>query len=137
MIIGFGTLQAQLWQDSYTQALETSKTRELPLVVVFSGSDWCAPCIKMKRRILDSEEFIGAATDNFVFYKADFPKKKENRLPEELAGTNRSLAQKYNPQGHFPLVVVLDREGGVLGKIGYYPRYSPRKYIDILRNFAQ
>jgi len=89
LIIGFGPLQAQLWQDRYSDALELAKSGDRPLVVVFSGSDWCGPCIRMKKKILDSEEFTEHAGENYVLYNADFPEKKQNQLPPELSATNR------------------------------------------------
>lgn len=137
LIIGFGPLQAQLWQDRYSDALELAKTQDRPLVVVFSGSDWCGPCIRMKKQVLDSGEFTDHAGENYVLYNADFPKKKQNQLPLELSETNRSLADRYNPEGYFPLIVVLDKDENLLGKTGYYPRFGPRKYIDLLNGFIK
>jgi len=137
LIIGFGPLQAQLWQDSYTDALELAKSKEKPLIVVFSGSDWCGPCIRMKKKVLDSEEFSEHAKENYVLYNADFPKKKQNQLSPELSAANRSLAERYNPEGYFPLIVVLDKDENLLGKTGYYPRFGPRKYIDLLNDFIR
>ena len=48
--------------------------------MVFSGSDWCAPCIKLDKAVWQSEEFKKEAETNWVIYKADFPKKKANQL---------------------------------------------------------
>jgi len=137
VLLAFGNLQAQIWQDSYPRALELAREGERSLMLVFSGSDWCAPCIHMKRKILDSPEFMAYAAENFVLYNADFPKKKQNQLTEELTSMNRSLAEKYNPKGFFPLIVVLDKKGAVLGETGFYPRYGPKKYIELFNNFIQ
>ena len=54
-----------------------------------------------------------------MLLRADFPKKKGNALPEELRNANLALAEKYNKEGFFPLVVVLDKSGKVLAKKGY------------------
>lgn len=133
----FGALQAQEWQDSFADALKKANTEEKPIVLVFSGSDWCAPCIRLKKRILDSEEFRTYASENYVLYNADFPRKKQNQLPEEKSGVNKTLAEKYNPKGYFPLVVVLDKNETVLGETGFNPRHTPEKYISVLNKFRQ
>jgi hypothetical protein len=65
---------------------------------------------------------------------ADFPKKKENQLSEEIQKHNHMLAEKNNQEGYFPLVVVLDIHGKVLGKTGYQ-NISVEKYIEILESF--
>ncbi len=50
---------------------------------------------------------------------ADFPRKKQNMLPVEQQKKNEQLAETYNKNGYFPLVVVLDKDGKVLGQTGY------------------
>lgn len=133
----FGTLQAQEWQDSFASAMSEATEADKPIVLVFSGSDWCAPCIRLKKSILDSEEFKTYATENYVLYNADFPRKKQNQLPQEKSGENKALAEKYNPKGYFPLIVVLDKNGSVLGETGFNPRLTPEKYISLFNKFIK
>ena len=64
-----------------------------------------------------------------ILLKADFPKRKKNRLSEGQQKHNDELANKYN--GIFPLIVVLNSTGKALGRIGY-KKYSPKEYIDFL-----
>ncbi|MDC6385868.1 thioredoxin family protein [Flagellimonas taeanensis] len=135
--VSLGALHAQEWQDSYASALDRANTADKPIVLVFSGSDWCAPCIRLKKSILDTEEFKTYASKNYVLYNADFPRKKQNQLPEEKSGVNKMLAEKYNPKGYFPLVVVLDKNGSVLGETGFNPRLTPEKYISLLNKFIK
>jgi thioredoxin-related protein len=134
-LLVFGSLQAQEWQSSFDQAVDLANKENKPIILVFSGSDWCAPCIRLEKKIWQSEEFKLYAGEHYVLYKADFPKKKKNELPLELSETNTALAQKFNPKGHFPLVVVLDKDQSVLGKTGFNVKASPKKYISILNGF--
>lgn len=89
------------------------------ILLVFSGSDWCAPCIKLQKEILETSEFQSFAEDHFVLLKADFPRKKANQLPAQQKEHNNKLAEKYNQNGYFPLVVMLDGNGRLLGETGY------------------
>jgi len=85
------------------------------IVLCFSGSDWCIPCMKLEKSIWESQEFKSYSREHFVLLRADFPKKKANALPKELQDANDKLAETYNKQGMFPLVVLLNNKGEVLG----------------------
>ncbi|MDT7829665.1 thioredoxin family protein [Pricia sp. S334] len=127
---------SQQWQSSYVDAVANAKALQKPMLLVFSGSDWCAPCIKMDKRIWRSEAFRSYARNNYVLYKADFPKKNANRLPLAVAEQNRELAAKYNPKGHFPHVVLLGGNEKILGQTGYR-RGTPKAYLNHLKSFIK
>jgi len=127
---------AQDWQEDFDVALQKSKDEQKPIVLVFSGSDWCAPCIRLEREIWESEAFKNHAAENYVLYKADFPRKKKNQLSPEVSGANKKLAAKYNQNGYFPLVLLLDQEANILGTTGY-KGIKPKKYIELLDAFLQ
>ncbi len=129
-------LFAQDWHQNFDEAVTQSKTEQKPLILVFSGSDWCGPCIRLERSIWSSETFKNYAAYNYVLYKADFPRKKKNQLPATMLNQNKNLAEKYNSKGHFPLVVVLDSTKTVLGTTGY-KRVSPTAYIELLNAFVK
>ncbi len=133
----FGVLQAQLWQDNYKDAVSVAQEVNKPIVLVFSGSDWCAPCIRLKRNILESEDFKTYADSHYVLYNADFPRKKKNQLPEAKLNSNKSLAEQFNPKGHFPLIVVLNEQQTVLGKTGFNRKTTPKEYIALLNSFVR
>ena len=127
---------SQNWEPNFDSALHNAAQEDKPLILVFSGSDWCGPCIRLEKRIWQSEEFKDYAAENYVLYKADFPKKKKNQLPSEVLGKNKELAARFNTKGHFPLVLVLDENSNTLGKTGYQ-KYGPKKYIQLLDSFLQ
>jgi len=128
------TLFAQEWQTDFIQAKELSSQKNIPIVLVFQGSDWCAPCIKLDKEIWSTQEFKNYAKDNFVMLQADFPKKKKNSLSKEQTEKNKALAEKYNPKGYFPYVVVINKDGHVLGQISY-KKVTPAAYIKLLESF--
>ncbi|MBS4039122.1 MAG: thioredoxin family protein [Flavobacteriales bacterium] len=124
-------LFSQNWLANYQKAEEQARTEQKAMVVVFSGSDWCAPCIKLDRAVWQSESFA-KASENWVIYKADFPKKKQNQLPNELKAQNEKLAEKYNPNGIFPLVVMIHADGKILGQLSY-ESISAEDYIQKIK----
>lgn len=127
---------AQSWEARYDDALSLAHETDRPLIVVFSGSDWCAPCIKLERDIWQSKDFREYAAEHFILYRADFPKKKKNRLSEELSEENGKLSEKFNPNGYFPLVVLVNPKEQVLGTTSY-KKLSPTEYITHLNSFLK
>lgn len=115
---------------NYQEALENAKNEGQVLVIQFSGSDWCSPCIRLEEQILNTAAFQ-AYQEKFVWLKADFPRKKANRLTEEQQIHNDALAERYNSKGSFPLLVFINNEEKVLGSIGYQPK-SPEEYIVLI-----
>jgi len=115
------------WLDSIEEAKTLAKEKQLPILVVFSGSDWCRPCIMQHTRVFDSETFQNYAKENLVLLQVDFPKKKENLLSEEQQAHNGAIAEKFNPQGYFPTNVLIDAEENEIGRFGFMS--SPDQYI--------
>ena len=122
---------SQDWQTNFEEAKKTATEQDKNVVIVFSGSDWCAPCIKLDKNIWQSEAFKKEAAAEWVLVKANFPRKKANELSKEQTEHNRKLAEKYNIEGSFPLVVILDKSGKVLGKMGF-KNVSPEEYIKMI-----
>jgi len=122
---------SQDWNYNSEEAKKLAAEQNKNIVIVFSGSDWCAPCIKLDKNIWQSEAFKKEAGDNWIIVKADFPRKRANTLSKEQTEHNRKLAEKFNLEGSFPLVVVLDKTGKVLGKMGF-KNVSPEEYIKMI-----
>lgn len=129
------TASAQQWQTSFEKAKSLAAEKDLPIVLVFQGSDWCAPCIRLDREVWATDIFKKYAETHYVMLKADFPRRKQNALSPEQAGANARLAELYNKNGLFPMVVVLDAQGNVRGRAGY-ERLSPEDYIKLLDSFS-
>jgi hypothetical protein len=69
----------------------------------------------MKKEIFASEAFLTMAEDKLVLLNADFPRSKKNQLTRQQQSQNNQLADKYNPNGKFPLTLLLDANGNVVG----------------------
>lgn len=131
IILIFGSLQAQKWQTDFKKATEMAAQANKPIVLVFSGSDWCAPCMKLEKEIWSTAEFINYSNEHYIMLKADFPRKSKNTVDAQQKEANKQLAEKYNKSGFFPLVVVLDKQGKMYGSLGY-KKVSPKEYIGLI-----
>jgi len=124
-------LSAQDWRTDWDIAKVEAEQANKKLILVFSGSDWCIPCIKLEKEIWESPSFTQYAEQYYVLFRADFPKRKKNKLPETIQNLNDRLASEYNSKGYFPLVVVLDAKGKVKGQLGY-EKLTPEAYIALI-----
>lgn len=125
---------SQDWLINFEDAKKMATDKNQKIVLVFQGSDWCAPCMKLEKEIWSTSEFQKLNDNHFVMLKADFPRRKNNQLPEDQQEQNKKLAELYNPSGYFPLVVVLDKNGKTLGKLGY-EKSTPSQYFNKLSTF--
>lgn len=110
------------WGNNLEKALADAGPAEKLVILNFSGSDWCGPCIQLKKEVFESEEFKSFADTSLELVRADFPRQKKNQLPKEQLRYNESLAEKYNPSGKFPLTLLLSPHGKVLRTWDGYPK---------------
>lgn len=127
------SIYAQEWKNDLNIAKTLAEKTNKEILLVFSGSDWCAPCKKLEKEIWNSTDFQEYAEEHYIMVKADFPRKKANRLSEYQQEKNNELAGKYNPQGFFPLVLRMDAKGKIIGKTGY-KSLEPAAYIELLES---
>lgn len=119
--------------ETFTQKLELAKTENKNVLLYFSGSDWCAPCVKFKKFIVNTPEFQTFATENLIIYNADFPRLSKNKLAKEVEKENETLADKYNSKGIFPLILLLDIDGNVIKKWEEFPKETVEEFIGKLK----
>jgi uncharacterized protein YyaL (SSP411 family) len=112
---------APIWATSLPAALAQAKASQRPVLAVFSGSDWCKPCMQLKQEVFDQPEFAQFAQDKFVLARFDFPRNKKNALSKEQTRLSEEAAAQLNREGAFPAVVLLSPEGKVLARTGYRP----------------
>lgn len=121
------------WLTDIASAKEAATQENKMILLNFSGSDWCAPCIKMKRDVFESEVFKQYAEENLVLLRADFPRLKKNQPAKEQVQHNEALAEKYNSLGKFPFTVLLDTEGKVIKAWDGYSNQTPDDFVKQLQ----
>lgn len=133
-LILLGSFQSKSpnWTFDIDQAKVVASEESKHILISFSGSDWCKPCIKLSGEVFETNKFIEFTDSNFVLVKADFPRsRKNNNMSKEQLKHNDKLAEKYNPKGGFPLVVITDANGNVVGQTGYI-KGGPDAFINKL-----
>lgn len=122
-------LSPPVWMGDFTQAQTEAKSSHKLILVNFSGSDWCGPCIRLRKEILESAEFETYAKEKLVLVRADFPRQKKNQLPKDQIKRNEALADKYNMDGKFPYTLLMDENGKVLKSWDGFPDVSAAEFV--------
>lgn len=104
------------WHTNYQEAFAMAKKQNKPMLLFFTGSDWCGWCKKLDKEVFMSPEFADKVGNKFVFVELDFPMNSE--LPAQLKDQNAQLKQRYGVTG-YPTVILLDASGGFLAETGY------------------
>lgn len=122
------------WSTDFSSAQKKAKEENKYILLNFSGSDWCIPCIRMHKEVFDSKEFEDLAKDKLVLVKADFPRLKKNKLSKEQTKQNKELADRYNKEGSFPLTLLLDKEGRIVKRWDGYPDMKPAQFVEAIKS---
>lgn len=104
------------WLTNFDEAIQLSSKTSKPIILFFTGSDWCTWCIKLEEESLSRPEFAEAAGDKFIFVKLDFPIKRQ--LSPEITAQNKRLQKQYSVNG-FPTIVIIDAKQHQIGTTGY------------------
>lgn len=130
--ISFGQTKL-VWHEDLGVAMEIANKTNKPLMMFFTGSDWCGWCIRLQKEVFFKEEFTKWANENVVLLELDYPKRKVQS--PEVKSQNSSLQRQFKVQG-YPTVWFVnaekDSQGQVLfkqiGKTGYV-RGGPEVWI--------
>lgn len=116
------------WQTDYEQALATAKVTKKCVLLAFTGSDWCGPCIEMEKVVFSQAAFLNFAKANLVLVEVDYPRRKV--LPEKVKKQNELLKRQYRiDRSGFPTVVLLAPDGKILGQLEGYGGEGPADII--------
>lgn len=106
------------WLTNYDEAVQLSSKTSKPIILFFTGSDWCSWCMKLEDEALNTAEFADAAGEKFIFVKLDFPINRP--LPADLTQQNKRLQKQFSVNG-YPTIVVIDSQQHQIGTSGYRP----------------
>jgi protein disulfide-isomerase len=104
------------WLTDLTEAQQLATENGKPILVNFTGSDWCKWCITLDKEVFSQQEFIDYATENLIMVKLDFPRRTAQ--PQEVKDRNQHYASQYKIRG-FPTIMLLEENGDVIAQTGY------------------
>ena len=123
IVFSFSASAQEIWHTDLDKAAAISTKTKKPLLLFFTGSDWCGWCIRLQKEVLHTPEFDAWAKENVVLLELDFPRR--TKLDPKLAEQNMQLQQAFKVRG-YPTVWIVDLVAGAnkvnfsaLGSTGY------------------
>ncbi len=129
------------WHTDMEKAFEIATKENKPLMLFFTGSDWCGWCIKLQNEVLKTDDFAEWAKDNVVLVELDFPKRKQ--LDKKLQIQNYQMQQMFQVRG-YPSIQFATPEKTAegkknLNKLGNtgYVRGGPEKWLEVANSIVK
>ena len=123
------------WENTFEEAISKADAEDKPILIYFTGSDWCGPCKRIDENLFHTEKFTNFSNENLVLYMADFPRNRD-LVTKENKKINKQLSKKYN-QNSFPTMIMVDKRGNVLGRKDgtYMVDYYYTFFNSVVRDF--
>ena len=121
------------WEKSFEKAKQRAVSEQKFIILNFSGSDWCGPCIRLHKEILENPVFTDFADRYLILVNADFPRQKKNQLSKSEQFQNEQLADAYNSDGKFPFTVMISPMGKVVKKWDGYPKMTAYDFVEEIK----
>ncbi|MFT6178595.1 MAG: thioredoxin-related protein [Akkermansiaceae bacterium] len=116
------------WTMDFDAAKRIAAEKKLPLLVNFTGSDWCGWCKLMDKGVFAKDTWKKYAAENALLVTLDFPKDK-TIVPERYVARNDELKTKFAVRG-FPSYVILASDGETkIGQLGAGKEKTPESFI--------
>jgi len=106
------------WMSSYEDALKKAKEEKKPVLIYFTGSDWCAPCITLDKQLFYTDKFKNLSDKELVLLEVDFPR-NQDLLTQDKISENLYLRERYKVNSFPTLLFVNHRGRKVAEKTGY------------------
>ncbi len=124
------TAQAGDFLTDFEAGKKKAVAEDKPLLVKFTGSDWCPPCIKLDKEVFSKKSFKSAVEKDFVVVVLDYPRKK--KLPEAQTKANKKVAKEYGLRS-YPTVMLMDSDGKVFKSMSGYGGGGVKPYLKALK----
>ena len=118
------------WLTDFEAAKKQAKEQNKPILINFTGTDWCGWCIKIEKEIFSKDEFKAYAKENLILMEVDFPEKKKQT--DEVKAQNKKLDKEFKIEG-YPTIFLIDAEGKKLSEDIGYREGGAQAYVDHLK----
>ena len=106
------------WLVSFEKAKEQAAKEGKPILMEFTGSDWCPPCKALHKNVLVKDVFKKEMPKHFILLKLDNPKDKSKQTEDEKE-QYKKLSKEYKVSG-VPSIFLVDAGGKpFFKKVGY------------------
>lgn len=105
---------ADFWTTSLSAAMSEAERRKIPILALFTGSDWSPPSRQFQSDVALHPDFLNEFVGAFVLLKLDFP--THATQPETLRAQNTALRERYGVS-IYPTLLMLAPDGALLARV--------------------
>jgi thioredoxin-related protein len=117
-----------IWTMDYSAALKLAKEKNMPLLLNFTGSDWCVYCKLMAEKVFSQKEWDDYSKNHLILVTLDFPK-DQTIVPDKYKMRNSQLQSEMGVSG-YPTFILLDSDGKTkLAQLGTVPDITAQRFI--------
>jgi thioredoxin-related protein len=125
LLISLPASAAELWTTDLAAAKTQAASEHKDLLLEFTGSDWCAACVMLKKEVFDTEKFQQEAPSHFVLVELDYPRARPQ--PAAVRKQNKELQKQFAIE-IYPTLYLADEKGRPYARIGYQAG-GPEKFL--------
>jgi thioredoxin-related protein len=116
------------WLVDFEKAKAQAAKEGKPILMEFTGSDWCPPCKALHKNVLVKDIFKEEMPKHYILLKLDNPRDKSKQTDAEKA-QYKELAREYKVTG-VPSVFLADAEGKPFFKNSGYSGQSADEWVE-------
>lgn len=119
---------SQEWKTNLNDAFKEAAVSGKEVLLFFTVTENCDSCLRLEKNVMQSNAFQSFARENYILVKQDFNSDHTDNIEENLL-----IVEKYNKDGFFPLVVIINKNSKTLGQIGAYDNETPEEFLSKLQ----
>ena len=116
------------WLVDFEKAKAQAAKEGKPILMEFTGSDWCPPCKALHKNVLVKDIFKEEMPKHYILLKLDNPRDKSKQTDAEKA-QYKDLAREYKVTG-VPSVFLTDADGNPFFKSSGYSGQSADEWVE-------
>ncbi len=129
-------VEAGKWTQDLKAATQYAQDNNLPIMIMFTGSDWCYWCKLMEKSVFSGNKFFDWAKNHLVLVAIDFPRDK-SKVPTEFQERNQMLGREFQVRG-VPTYVILKSDGKTeLGRLTAGKNKTAESFIHEVENILK
>lgn len=127
------SVDAASWLSDHGAATLRRAAENKPVLMLFTGSDWCPACQNLQSNVFLKPEFTSYADANLILLEVDFPKKRP--VPTKEKQARESLANSYRITS-YPTMILLDTKGQEAIRI-QYSGATAKEFVTVLDQYVR
>ncbi|MDO5656392.1 MAG: thioredoxin family protein [Flavobacteriaceae bacterium] len=98
------------WETAQNEAISQNKN----ILIILTGSEWCKPCIKMEKNVIETSDFENYANNNLILFEINLPRHQD--LNSKIYKDYNYFKNKYQTNA-LPSLILVESDGKKIAKM--------------------